>query len=182
MTKSNAADSKAQYVRKLKQWRLEKNSTKDKWEFAASQVQKRRLEGKETEIIINGRLVPAKRLKKEMARYVGCGSSSENVSGKWHPTSLPLSYMGLELTAFKALLADGSHAVTVRTPPADVFGSVQYAQIPWFQFQDLLDSRKYPHQSLVILRQTSLTNQRKPLSGQELPPRMEPVISLWRVA
>ncbi len=89
MAKSDAADSKAQYVRRLKQWRLEKNSTKDKWEFAASQVQKRRLEGKETEIIINGRLVSAKRLKKEMARYVGCGSSSEKVSGRWHSTTSP---------------------------------------------------------------------------------------------
>ncbi len=90
--------------------------------------------------------------------------------------------MGHELTASKALPADGSYAVTVRTPPADMFGSVQYAQIPWFQFQDLLDSRKYPHQNLVILRQTSLTNQQKPLSGQELSPRMEPAISPQRVA
>ena len=83
---SDAPNSKAQYVRKLKQWRLEKNSTKDKWEFAASQVQKRRLEGKETEVIINGRPVPAKRLKKEMARYAGCESSSEKVLGTSYTT------------------------------------------------------------------------------------------------
>jgi UDP-2,3-diacylglucosamine pyrophosphatase LpxH len=82
MANFDTVDSKAQYVRKLKKWRLEKNSTKDKWEFAASQVQKRRLEGKETEVIINGRLVSAKKLKKEMARYVGCGSSSEKAAGK----------------------------------------------------------------------------------------------------
>ena len=84
---SDAPNSKAQYVRKLKQWRLEKNSTKDKWEFAAGQVQKRRLEGKETEVIINGRPVPAKKLKKEMARYAGCESSSERVLGKSYYTT-----------------------------------------------------------------------------------------------
>jgi len=70
---------------------LEKNSTKEKWEFAAGQARKRRLEGKETEIIINGRLVSAKKLKKEMARYVDGASSSANVSGKsihhsFHPS------------------------------------------------------------------------------------------------
>ncbi|KAH6613402.1 ankyrin repeat-containing domain protein [Chaetomium tenue] len=115
--------TKAQYVRKLKQWGLEKNSTKEKWEFAASQVQKRRLEGKDTEVIINGRPVPAKKLKKEMARYASGESSVEKVS---------------------AAPADGSHAVTVQTPPAaNIFGSIRCADIPWFQFQDLLDSPSF---------------------------------------
>ena len=86
LANSDAPNSKAQYVRKLRQWCLEKNSTKVKWEFAASQVQKRRLEGKETEVIINGRPVPPKKLKKEMARYTGYETSSVKVLGKSYTT------------------------------------------------------------------------------------------------
>ncbi|UPL00340.1 hypothetical protein LCI18_011274 [Fusarium solani-melongenae] len=71
--------SKAQYVRKLKNWGMEKNSTNQKWKVAAQQVQKRKLEGKETEILINGRLVPWKKLRKATARYTG--SQSDRIEG-----------------------------------------------------------------------------------------------------
>lgn len=158
MANLDTADSKAQYVRKLKQWRLEKNSTKEKWEFAASQVQKRRLEGKETEVIINGRPVPAKKLK-EMARYASCESSLEKALGK--SCILPIrssnlaapTYKGTRANGFgllKAAPVNGSCAVTVQTPPAaDMFRSIRYTQIPWFQFQDLLDSCNSLHPSLA---------------------------------
>lgn len=30
--------------------------------------------------------------------------------------------------------------VVVRTPPAEAIGGVEFAHIPWFQFQDILES------------------------------------------
>jgi len=56
-------------VRKFKQWHLEKNSTNGKWRFVAGQIQKRKFEGKDSEIFINGKMIPAKKIKKETARY-----------------------------------------------------------------------------------------------------------------
>ncbi|KAK1765276.1 ankyrin repeat-containing domain protein [Phialemonium atrogriseum] len=111
--------SKAQYVRKLRQWHVGKNSTNDKWKFAASVVQKRKLEGKETEILINERLISAKKLKKAISRYVGPRFEAEGESVD--PMDVP----------------DG---VVVRTPPAEAIGGIEFAHIPWFQFQDILES------------------------------------------
>ena len=61
--------SKAQYVRKFKQWQLEKNFTNDKWRFVAGQIQKRKLAGKDSEILINGKTIPSKKVRKETTRY-----------------------------------------------------------------------------------------------------------------
>ncbi|KIH91136.1 hypothetical protein SPBR_02045 [Sporothrix brasiliensis 5110] len=35
--------TKAQYVRKLDQWHMKKNSTNEMWNFAANQIEKRKL-------------------------------------------------------------------------------------------------------------------------------------------
>jgi len=61
--------SKAQYIRKFKQWNFEKNSTKEKWKFIARCLKKRKLDGKESETYINGKLIPRKKVKKEVSRY-----------------------------------------------------------------------------------------------------------------
>ncbi|KAH7239769.1 ankyrin repeat-containing domain protein [Fusarium solani] len=111
--------SKAQYVRKLKNWGMEKNSTNQKWKVAAQQVQKRKLEGKETEILINGRLIPWKKLRKETARYTG--SQSDMIEGSDIPTDL-------------------STGVIARTPPGEVPTGIQTIHIPWFQFQAFVES------------------------------------------
>jgi hypothetical protein len=61
--------SKAQYIRKFKQWNFKKNSTNDKWKFVARHLEKRKLDGKESETYINGKLIPRKKVKKEVSRY-----------------------------------------------------------------------------------------------------------------
>ncbi|KAF4449296.1 ankyrin, partial [Fusarium albosuccineum] len=109
--------SKAQYIRQLKKWGIEKYSTNDKWKVAAEQVQKRKLQGKETEILINGKPVPSKKLKKELTRY----------------------------TAAQAKVVDGSNSstgVVARTPPEELahIPTIEIVDMPWFQFQDLIDS------------------------------------------
>ncbi|KAI8711507.1 Clr5 domain-containing protein [Fusarium sp. LHS14.1] len=110
--------SKAQYVRKLKNWGMGKNSTNQKWKVAAQQVHKRKLEGKETEIVINGRLIPWKKLRKETARYA---NSQSDIGGSDIPTDL-------------------STGVVARTPPGEFSAGIQTIHIPWFQFQAFVES------------------------------------------
>jgi hypothetical protein len=74
--------SNAQYIRKLKECGIEKNSTNDKWKYIARQLEKRALEGKESEIYINGRLIPKKKVKKEVSRYAVPSSQQIPMSGK----------------------------------------------------------------------------------------------------
>lgn len=62
-------NSKPQYIRKFKQWGFKKNSTDEDWKFIARKLQKRNLEGKESNTYINGKLVPRKKLKREVSRH-----------------------------------------------------------------------------------------------------------------
>lgn len=62
-------NSKAQYIRKFKQWGFKKNSRDEDWKFIARKLQKRNLEGKESDTYINGKLAPRKKVKKEVSRH-----------------------------------------------------------------------------------------------------------------
>ncbi|KAJ4218153.1 hypothetical protein NW759_008746 [Fusarium solani] len=61
--------TRAQYIRKLGTWNMKKYSCKEDWKHADTLIRKRKVEGKDTEIFINGKLVSAKKLKKELGRY-----------------------------------------------------------------------------------------------------------------
>ncbi|KAJ4313621.1 hypothetical protein N0V84_009329 [Fusarium piperis] len=61
--------SRAQYIRKLGTWNIKKYSSKDNWKRADGLIRKRKVDGKDTEIVMNGKLVSAKKLKKELGRY-----------------------------------------------------------------------------------------------------------------
>ncbi|KAH6976314.1 hypothetical protein BKA56DRAFT_674789 [Ilyonectria sp. MPI-CAGE-AT-0026] len=58
-----------QYVRKLKAWGMKKNISSDQWKQSVSLVQKRKAEEKETKLTIDGMVISAKKMKKEMGRY-----------------------------------------------------------------------------------------------------------------
>lgn len=62
-------NSKAQYIRKFEQWGFKKNSTDENWKYIAHKLQKRNLEGKESDTYVNGKLVPRKKVKKEVSRH-----------------------------------------------------------------------------------------------------------------
>jgi hypothetical protein len=62
-------NSKAQYIRKFEKWGFKKNSTDENWKYIAQKLQKRNLEGKESDTYVNGKLVPRKRVKKEVSRH-----------------------------------------------------------------------------------------------------------------
>ncbi|RFU25811.1 hypothetical protein B7463_g10515, partial [Scytalidium lignicola] len=61
--------TKAQYVRKLRQLGIEKNSTNESWKYIAQKLNKRKRDGKDSEIYINGKLIPRKKINKEVSRY-----------------------------------------------------------------------------------------------------------------
>ncbi|KAI8651957.1 Clr5 domain-containing protein [Fusarium sp. Ph1] len=61
--------SRAQYIRKLGAWNIKKYANKEGWKCADALIRKRKVEGKDTEILMNGKLVSAKKLKKELERY-----------------------------------------------------------------------------------------------------------------
>jgi hypothetical protein len=76
------------------------------------------LEGKETEVIINGKPIPIKKLKKEMARYVGCGSSSEKILGKsYNTTSSRHATMGTRADRFLELSPRRVYMQSLFKPP-----------------------------------------------------------------
>ncbi|KAM6511189.1 hypothetical protein FALCPG4_016192 [Fusarium falciforme] len=108
--------SKAQYIRKLGTWNMKKYSSKEAWKHADALVRKRKVDGKDTEIIMNGKLVSAKKLKKELGRYA------------WQRTHGQQS------------LAGDAPPVVARTPPSFAMPFIQGRTIPWFQFQDRLHS------------------------------------------
>ncbi|KAM0436787.1 hypothetical protein ACHAPT_002498 [Fusarium lateritium] len=66
--------TRAQYIRRLESWKMKKYSTKKEWEYVDSLVRKRKIEGKESEIIMGGKPISAKKLKKELGRYAQPGS------------------------------------------------------------------------------------------------------------
>ncbi|KAH8679269.1 Clr5 domain-containing protein [Ilyonectria robusta] len=71
-----------QYVRKLKAWGMKKNVSRHQWKQSVSLVQKRKAEGKETKLTIDGMVISAKRMKKEMGRYSYPQYGPGGMSGK----------------------------------------------------------------------------------------------------
>ena len=60
---------KAQYEKHFKLWGFRKNKTKDVWETIALKVTKRKRENRESEIIIGNKVIPTKKVKKEISRH-----------------------------------------------------------------------------------------------------------------
>lgn len=54
----------------FKAWGVRKNGTNSDWEFIGSRIQKRTLQGKESELLLNEKLFSPKRIRKEIARHV----------------------------------------------------------------------------------------------------------------
>ncbi|RBR23071.1 uncharacterized protein FIESC28_04066 [Fusarium coffeatum] len=62
--------SRPQWIRKINvNWKLRKNSTKEEWQHASSLLSKRKENGKDTDLIMNGKIVSSKKRMKELKRY-----------------------------------------------------------------------------------------------------------------
>ncbi|KAI8677253.1 Clr5 domain-containing protein [Fusarium sp. Ph1] len=135
--------TRAQYIRRLDSWKMRKYSTKEEWEYVDSLVRKRKLEGKESEIIMGGKPISVKKLKKELGRY-GQPSSSEK------SCSIPPN--------------DALEGIVACTPPATVsvsFGIklIRCTTVPWFLFHDSFIRKAisaFKHMTESDVRQSAL--------------------------
>jgi hypothetical protein len=59
---------KAQYEKKFKEWGFQKNRTKDDWKAVSQKVGLRKRTAKESNVYIDGELMPRKKLQKEISR------------------------------------------------------------------------------------------------------------------
>ena len=66
---TDSHDSKAQYERQFKIWKFRKNLKSHEWIFVHHRFNKRERNGKESELYVDGVLVPKKKIKKETARH-----------------------------------------------------------------------------------------------------------------
>ncbi|KAF7557397.1 hypothetical protein G7Z17_g636 [Cylindrodendrum hubeiense] len=107
--------TKAQYVRKLDGWKMRKNFKKEEWNHANALVRKRKSAGKDTELVMSGRVIQGEKRRKVLSRYA-------------HPHTA----VEPALTSLKA----SHNGVVARTPPSAVGPFIVYNNMPWFQFQD----------------------------------------------
>ncbi|CAG9982408.1 unnamed protein product [Clonostachys byssicola] len=96
--------TKSQYIRKLASWKIKKNATSIDWKKAAIIIDKRKRQGKESEIYVDGKLIPSKKMKKETARH--WPSYLESIEMSAHEIDLPGDFV-------------------VQTPPATTLHPIQ---------------------------------------------------------
>ncbi|KAK7417660.1 hypothetical protein QQX98_004481 [Neonectria punicea] len=108
--------TRAQYIRKLDSWGMKKNLTEKEWACASALVRKRKsTAGKETELVIGGRVIGGKKLKKEMGRY---------------------AYLQSFARVPSADLQIGLDGIVARTPPDAPCPLILCNNLPWFQFRN----------------------------------------------
>jgi hypothetical protein len=69
VTSAEPLQSKSQYSRQFKSWKFRKNIKDDEWKFVQARVQKRKRDGKESNVYVDGVLMPATKMRKEVARH-----------------------------------------------------------------------------------------------------------------
>lgn len=60
--------SKSKYERRFKKWNMRKNLTREEWITVGRKVKKRKLHGKESEVYVDGALIPKRKVRKETMR------------------------------------------------------------------------------------------------------------------
>lgn len=81
LTCANFHNSAGQYERQFKKWGFRKNLTGEEWTTVSRRIDRRKRDGKETELRISGVCVPVKKRQKALARY-GQGSTLEMMNYK----------------------------------------------------------------------------------------------------
>ena len=68
---------KAQYELQFKKWRFRKNRTAEEWRIVAQKLTERKQKRKESEVVLYGKPISSKKLKKETLRYGSILKASE---------------------------------------------------------------------------------------------------------
>ncbi|KAH6999553.1 ankyrin repeat-containing domain protein [Ilyonectria destructans] len=126
--------TKAQYVRKLDGWNMRKNFKKEEWEHANTLVRKRKAAGKESELVISGRVIDGEKRRKALNRYA----------------VLP--------TFFQAASNEFKTDQIIAKTPSDFGGDlfIVYNNLPWFRFQDHVTTLAISDMPSGILRPTTV--------------------------
>ncbi|KAI9737564.1 MAG: hypothetical protein M1834_009719 [Cirrosporium novae-zelandiae] len=108
--------NKAQYGPWLKAWNFRKNLTSPEWDFIGHRIQKRKRDKKDSNVYINGALIPFKKVKKEVSRnmlpsYYSAPSpqTPEGISVCTPQAFLLRSSLSETLPIFKFLETVGTH-------------------------------------------------------------------------
>lgn len=79
--------SAGQFERQIQKWCFRKNLTQVEWQFAVRRIKKRKREGKDTELAIDGMPIASKKLKKAIVRY-GEGSTLDILAHQQRESTL----------------------------------------------------------------------------------------------
>lgn len=66
----------------LKEWKINKNLKASQWAALGDLIAKRKREGKETEVILDGTLLGSKKVKRELGRYPAVVSHTDTSASK----------------------------------------------------------------------------------------------------
>ncbi|OBT38706.1 hypothetical protein VE00_10952 [Pseudogymnoascus sp. WSF 3629] len=108
--------TKAQYEEQFQMWDFKKNKTKRDWEIMNRKIQLRKRNGKETNVYLDRKLMPAGKLRKEMSRQYVSFIEQAKQAQEAPPQTPP----GFDL----------------RTPVSQPVFRLAFENLPMFQFQE----------------------------------------------
>jgi hypothetical protein len=129
---------KAQFERHFKQWGFKKYKKKEIWEATARHMNKRKRDEKETEVWIGCERIPAKKLKKELARHGYDVAFSYGFQGN-DLLEDPLA-VHMYAHAFAASAPETPEGLYICTPPTWQGDTALLHDLPWFQFLGTIES------------------------------------------
>ncbi|OBT56680.1 hypothetical protein VE04_03557 [Pseudogymnoascus sp. 24MN13] len=116
--------TKAQYEKQLKDWGFKKNRTKRDWEIMGRKIQLRKRTGKESDVYLDGKLMPLEKLRKEIARQAYVTTVERNRLAFEAPPQIPPGF-------------------DIRTPLAQPFFRLAFENLPVLQFQEFAQPPVY---------------------------------------
>ncbi|KAH8782231.1 ankyrin repeat-containing domain protein [Hyaloscypha sp. PMI_1271] len=112
--------TKAQYEKKFKEWGFQKNHTKDDWKIVGQKVGLRKRTAKESNVYLDGELMPRKRLQREISRhFMSVTEQFKTTQALETPPATPPGF-------------------DIRTPIARPAFRLVFENLPIFQFQEAI--------------------------------------------
>ena len=117
---------------------MRKNLKNHEWKAVHHHTSKRKLDGKESDLYVDGILITNKKVRKETSRNSFTSTFDRIAQGSPSPTRLYISCQVFEpLLAPSPKIPDG---LVICTPPASGLETLPVNTLPWFQFAAFLDT------------------------------------------
>jgi len=113
-----------------------KNTNNEEWRYIARRIEKRDLDGKESETYISGRLISNKKIRKEVSRHAPPTFEQDRHSGNELPS---LDYINGQLMTYKAPSPEPSEGILICTPLRGPTAAIESWHLPWFEFENLVE-------------------------------------------